>query len=134
MYACTKFQSVWIFGTKFAQKQFKNTPVLGKTQADGFRSSRVLLSTHDFLLRFFMTDEMFINAYFQNFSIFFLVKYIFSSKCFYMKCNRNYECCLELPLCDSPCQHGRCVGQNKCICDQGFEGKYCEKGKPYHAC
>ena len=86
--------------------------------------------SHDFVLRFLMADEMFINVYSQNFSIFFIVNYIFSSKCFRMKCNRYYECCLELSQCDSPCQHGRCVGQNKYICDQGFQGRYCEKGKP----
>ena len=34
------------------------------------------------------------------------------------------------PICVTPCENfGRCAAPEKCVCEHGYEGKYCEIGK-----
>lgn len=35
-------------------------------------------------------------------------------------------------LCQTPCVHGNCTGQNKCSCEDGFGGSACDKRNKYN--
>lgn len=53
---------------------------------------------------------------------------IFVSLCGTYMWNHDVKCLLYTATCNPECEHGNCIAPNHCVCDYGWEGRYCDTG------